>query len=894
MKKLTLLLLLSIFVLSCKNEDDFMGIVNDHVVSVTDEQFAQDNFGQVINSNFIGRIVNQAGNTLKDVQITIGNQTTMTDHNGVFVLNNASVHEKFAFVKATKNGYIQGSRSLVPTPNGTNDIQITLLDKNIVGTVNSGEISEAVLPNGAKLQFQGDFIDASGNAYNGQVEVSLNYLEPNQQSTFVEMPGMLFGQLENGASSGMETYGMLAVNLYSPSGEKLNITETAPANLTFPVSTTTPNAPSEIALWYFDETVGYWKEQGIAIRVGDKYHSEVTHFTWWNCDLPLDYVEVCFTVKSHDDLTNYYYDIIRNETNQMIFTGYTNDQGQECGLIPSGEELTVNVYGTGACINSIVYTQTIGPYTNDTSIDIIVPSLPSQLIETALTGTVSTCTGTSVTNGYVLLYNSASSNFSDYEMLSIADGIINYPFSYCNGEQYSMIVYDLDSNQSSGASQMALTPTEINVGTVLVCGNQVGGGFVGDVVLRSQEEVDLFSLLGFHQINGDLIIGDEYGMNTNPNTSSLLSLNNLTSISGDLSINNNDFLNSLEGLQNINSVGGSLNIGGNEVLSSITVLGTIEYIGNNLGVGNNPNLSSLEGLESITSITGSLNISGEAILSLVPLSNITSVGGGLYIQNCSVTTLEGLENITSVGGTFYVAYTDVITMTGMEGLMSVDKLSLIYNDELESLIGLENLVFINGKIKINYNDSLISFEGLSGLTAIFGSLEVGFNESLISMYGLTNVTTIEGHFRLLNNNSQTSFEGLNNLISLNSISIESNDSLASMNGFDSLTSIINDFRISGNDSLLSLTGLESLTSIGGNFGLSLTSLMSLDGLQNLNNVNNLNLGADYLNNNFPNANLSNFCSLQGLLVNGNYNDVYIENNAYNPTVQDIINGNCSQ
>jgi len=53
-----------------------------------------------------------------------------------------------------------------------------------------------------------------------------------------------------------------------------------------------------------------------------------------------------------------------------------------------------------------------------------VPSIPSQLIETTLTGTVSTCTGSSVTNDYVFLYNSASSNFSDYEIISITPSLI--------------------------------------------------------------------------------------------------------------------------------------------------------------------------------------------------------------------------------------------------------------------------------------------------------------------------------------------------------------------------------------------------------------------------------------------------------------------------------------
>ena len=137
------------------------------------------------------------------------------------------------------------------------------------------------------------------------------------------MPGMLFAQDVSNNARSLETYGMLGINLYSPSGEQLNIPETSPASLTFPVDISIPNAPETIALWYFDETVGYWKEQGEATKVGDKYIAEVTHFTWWNVDIPLDYVDVCLQLTSGVDLTNFYFNIIREETNQIIFSGYT-------------------------------------------------------------------------------------------------------------------------------------------------------------------------------------------------------------------------------------------------------------------------------------------------------------------------------------------------------------------------------------------------------------------------------------------------------------------------------------------------------------------------------------------------------------------------------------------
>ncbi|MFD0990194.1 hypothetical protein ACFQ1R_08805 [Mariniflexile jejuense] len=60
----------------------------------------------------------------------------------------------FAFIKVAKESYIEGSRSIAPILNETNNIQITLLKKNIIGAVNSRNASSISLPNGLKIEFQ--------------------------------------------------------------------------------------------------------------------------------------------------------------------------------------------------------------------------------------------------------------------------------------------------------------------------------------------------------------------------------------------------------------------------------------------------------------------------------------------------------------------------------------------------------------------------------------------------------------------------------------------------------------------------------------------------------------------------------------------------------------------
>ncbi len=82
-----------------------------------------------------------------------------------------------------------------------------------------------------------------------------------------------------------------------------------------------------------------------------------------------------------------------------------------------------------------------------------------------------------------------------------------------------------------------------------------------------------------------------------------------------------------------------------------------------------------------------------------------------------------------------------------------------------------------------------------------------------------------------------------------------------------------------------------LVNIDGNEFLEL-----LNGLENLTSCNtNIYIGVDHNSNASPNPNLTDFCGIQNLLSSGNFQgNLLISNNAYNPTVQEIIDGYCSE
>ncbi|MDV7188312.1 hypothetical protein R3X25_13540 [Lutibacter sp. TH_r2] len=850
MKKYLLLTLSCFIFFTCQKDDAFKENIENPEELITDEQFADKYFGELITTDFIGQIVDEAGEHIPNVQITLRDQTTVTDQNGVFIINNASVFDNFAHIKASKAGYINGSRTLIPLQNASNNIRITLIKKIIVDSINSGEISEIGLPNGAKVVFQGIFIDSDANNYNGQVDVSINYLAPNQQETFNAMPGMLFGKRENGNATSMETYGMLSVSLTSPSGEQLNISETAPATLTFPIDTSTPNAPAEIALWSFDDEVGYWKEEGTASRVGNQYEASVTHFSWWNVDYPFEGVNVCLTLTDLNgaDVSNNYIEIIMQSTEQMIFSGYTNISGQLCGLFPQGEQTLLKVYSN--CSTTLIYDQPIDPFNSDTDINITIDDVPDYQQTTIIADLVD-CNANLITNGYLALLSGSNV----FETVSLTGSSVNFDFSYCPNASYTLIAYDFDTNKRTDFINLNFTPEgDTNLNTISICEN-LGGVKVGNVTLTSQDEVDFFGYLGYQQIEGNLVIGLD---DSSSDITSLVNLNTLTSVSsslnGNVFIKNNDNLTSLAGLNAIESTSGSLIISNNNALislSDLSSLTTVEY----------------------------LDINGNDSLIEIGTPNLTTAGPWVFVRdNPALVNLVGLGNLSLINDAndswLLIENNDaLVSMDGLENISNISELSIRYNSNLTSLNGLEGL---NNDISnplsfgIQDNPLLASIDGLKNVSAM-SYLTVILNPSLQTLSGLDNLTSVV-ELKLSMNSALNSINSLSNLSpgNLDNVYIHDNDALQDLSGLEGVQTITNALSIFSNENLSSLTGLENLISLKrviiGPFG--------------------------YVNDSF-NPSLTDFCALQNLFVNGTYETVEIAHNGYNPTVEDIQAGDCS-
>jgi hypothetical protein len=315
-------------------------------------------FGSAITSDFKGIILDENSQPISNVTISMSGQTVSTNSDGEFTMSNVPVKEHFGYMTATKAGYLEGSRTVFPH-DGLNTVEIMLLPLNVYTTVQSGQTSVVTLPNTTKVIFDGAFMTENGSAYNGTVSIIVNDLPSNDPNVFKKMPGNLIGERTDGSISGMETYGMINVEMRGSNNQKIQIATGHSANVSLNIA---PNqldsAAATIPLWHFNQTSGLWEEQGFARRIGNKYVGNVSHFSWWNADSAYVIARLNVVVTNFDTtpVNGVRVTISRasgSEGDVLMDLGITGANGTLSAGVPRFEILTFRAYlPDGTLINT--------------------------------------------------------------------------------------------------------------------------------------------------------------------------------------------------------------------------------------------------------------------------------------------------------------------------------------------------------------------------------------------------------------------------------------------------------------------------------------------------------------------------------------------------------------
>ena len=478
--------------------------------------------GETVTANFYGRLTSEQGFVVADAEVRIGNKQTTTDQEGLWRIDGATVVKDQAFIQFASARHHKGSRTLLVDEAKTYEVDVemlaftgnNLIDANTGGTASvAGSNASVTFPTSA-------FAKTDGTPYTGTVTVEAAYLDPNELSTFERMPGDLRATTAEGNSRLLITYGMLSVELFDDAGNELQLANGQTATISLPVAGEAANtAPATIPLWYFDESTAQWLEEGTATLQDGAYVGQVSHFTFWNCDIPTDFIRLCGTVifEGLDSTTSA--NLLLSIESLVWGTryGYTDQDGQFCGIVPANETLTFSIQGD---CNQPTYSVTIGPYATDTDLGTIIVPIPQNFL-TTVSGTAS-CNGIPLTSGAVRVYQNGSqitattvepdgtftTNFVSCDTSSIMVRVINYATLEESDDEVFAYSNNILTGDIEACSQVLTNYFELIINGNTQLGDSLYFGRDGGFVFMNGDGFTPTEAFGFGMTVNDGIVPD--------------------------------------------------------------------------------------------------------------------------------------------------------------------------------------------------------------------------------------------------------------------------------------------------------------------------------------------------------------------------------------------------
>ena len=190
---------------------------------------------------------------------------------------------------------------------------------------------------------------------------------------------------------------------------------------------------------------------------------------------------------------------------------------------------------------------------------------------------------------------------------------------------------------------------------------------------------------------------------------------------------------------------------------------------------------------------------------------------------------------------------------------------------------------------------LLNLSNIQAQVTYTGDVNLTSQAEVDAFRTTTAYTYIDGNLSIRNSNSDIT--NLNGIQGLDSISgyllIMDQKNLDSLSGLNTLKAAEGDVTLS-KLKIENLDGLQNLIKVGGRFSISnCQTLQSLDGLNEDLQLGYLMIG--HTTSSYGNSKLKDFCSISDLIIEKlNSGDCTIANNYYNPTLQDMQDGECAR
>ena len=433
------------------------------------------------NSDIFGVVTNNANEPISEALVSYRGNTVLTDEDGVYRFNDVEVGPQHNALKIEKEGYFESSRTF-RTATSCVLYQSTVLQEQNFNFSFQSNAPGLVEDNRVSIRFPANsiMVEESGASYTGEVLVAMSPIDPTVDRLAENMPGDLSAIEDDNTIATLQTFGMVYVEMQSPTGVKLQIAENQNVEMSYVISDDfLSKAPETIDMWSFDFDRGVWVKEGQANLNGNTYTGLVSHFSCWNYDVSAPSVIVSGQVVADLGDLNYLRVSLLNADNKGG-RGSTDDQGRFSGRVEAGVELTLRISGYGPCTNITVYEEEVGPFDTDTDLGTIMIDFTQDGFLT-VTGTALNCNQNPVPIGKMFIQN---------QIYPITNGSIDIVVPACGPSFTDIRIVDVVSLQQTILPGIPI-PGVQELDEVLVC-DEEAENFIVDNLL--DEPITYFEL----------------------------------------------------------------------------------------------------------------------------------------------------------------------------------------------------------------------------------------------------------------------------------------------------------------------------------------------------------------------------------------------------------------
>lgn len=227
--------------------------------------------------------------------VSVGTRSTRSAADGSFTLTEVPAAAR-AVLRVSASGYVEALVATPVTAGQTLTAHARLLREATAQSFDAANAAVlAAADSAARVELPAASLvnAATGAAVSGTVTATVTSLDPARD------PATMPGDYTVSDTQRIESFGAIKVNLRDAAGNRLNLKTGSTATIRIPLSTRSATPPASIPLYWFNETTGRWVQEGTATLAGTApnqyYEGQVSHFSYWNADMPQDtiYVNGC-------------------------------------------------------------------------------------------------------------------------------------------------------------------------------------------------------------------------------------------------------------------------------------------------------------------------------------------------------------------------------------------------------------------------------------------------------------------------------------------------------------------------------------------------------------------------------------------------------------------------